>query len=259
MQDRYVGDVGDFGKYFLLKKLMSPDLQLGIVWCLNESKEENKDGSFRDYLGPKHAQRFRRLDPQLFDQMKKINCAGDLRVSAIREQGIFQAKTIFFEYPINCQDRDGDCLERLMYRDRWCRKALEQTEATDVVFFDPDNGIASEKILRSHRRSRKYVFKEDIEGFPIWKQSVIVYHHLGRQGKHVEQISEKFCQLEGIKSDVKVWAITFHAWQTRAFFILASPKHKTRLLDRTLELVEQAQPSARKNGTKFFEYHPSRS
>jgi hypothetical protein len=40
MQHRYVGDVGDFGKYFLLKRLTLTDLNLGIVWCLNEFKEE---------------------------------------------------------------------------------------------------------------------------------------------------------------------------------------------------------------------------
>jgi len=34
MQDKYVGDIGDFGKYALLKSLAKRDVPLGIVWCL---------------------------------------------------------------------------------------------------------------------------------------------------------------------------------------------------------------------------------
>lgn len=34
MQDRYVGDIGDFGKYGLLRALCAHDLSLGVVWYL---------------------------------------------------------------------------------------------------------------------------------------------------------------------------------------------------------------------------------
>lgn len=35
MQDKYVGDIGDFGKYALLKHMRNEmDLSLGIVWYL---------------------------------------------------------------------------------------------------------------------------------------------------------------------------------------------------------------------------------
>ena len=34
MQDRYVGDIGDFGKYGLLRALCGRDLYLGVVWYL---------------------------------------------------------------------------------------------------------------------------------------------------------------------------------------------------------------------------------
>jgi hypothetical protein len=34
VQDRYVGDIGDFGKYGLLIALCGHDLSLGVVWHL---------------------------------------------------------------------------------------------------------------------------------------------------------------------------------------------------------------------------------
>ena len=44
VQDRYVGDVGDFGKYGLLRALCGGDLTLGVVWYLYPDEEANNDG-----------------------------------------------------------------------------------------------------------------------------------------------------------------------------------------------------------------------
>ena len=44
MQNRYVGDIGDFGKYHLLQELSMPDLKLGIVWYLIPNENHNSDG-----------------------------------------------------------------------------------------------------------------------------------------------------------------------------------------------------------------------
>ena len=49
MQNRYVGDIGDYGKYSLLKALAGSDLSLGILWYLNEAEEENGDGRYTTY------------------------------------------------------------------------------------------------------------------------------------------------------------------------------------------------------------------
>ena len=52
MQDRYAGDIGDFGKYGLLRELAEPrqvrvgyrhPLRLGVVWCRTRP-EDNTDG-----------------------------------------------------------------------------------------------------------------------------------------------------------------------------------------------------------------------
>ena len=44
MRHEYVGDIGDFGKYALLKALAGNDLTLGVVWYLNVVNESNNDG-----------------------------------------------------------------------------------------------------------------------------------------------------------------------------------------------------------------------
>jgi hypothetical protein len=44
MQDRYVGDVGDFGKYGLLDFISSETkLKLGVNWCLTSPTQKRKN------------------------------------------------------------------------------------------------------------------------------------------------------------------------------------------------------------------------
>ncbi len=50
MQDRYAGDIGDFGKFVLLRAIANQNLPLGVNWYLARpgSHEIHKDdGNFR--------------------------------------------------------------------------------------------------------------------------------------------------------------------------------------------------------------------
>ena len=55
MQNRYVGDIGDFGKYHLLKTLCAGNntalaLSLGVVWYRVPDENHNDDGKHIRYL-----------------------------------------------------------------------------------------------------------------------------------------------------------------------------------------------------------------
>ncbi len=49
MQDRYAGDIGDFGKIGLLRALRVQGLSIGVNWYLVETMDAEKkvDGTFR--------------------------------------------------------------------------------------------------------------------------------------------------------------------------------------------------------------------
>ena len=75
MQDRYVGDVGDFGKFGLLRSLCRGDehcaaLRLGMLWYRfdGEDTAAPHDGRHTDYLSaPSRNERLlRRCDHGLF-------------------------------------------------------------------------------------------------------------------------------------------------------------------------------------------------
>ena len=72
LQNRYVGDLGDFGKYGLLKALCGDTLKLGVNWYL--IPDESHNGKHTAYLKSTHkdSTAYRSCDPELYDSLRKI-------------------------------------------------------------------------------------------------------------------------------------------------------------------------------------------
>lgn len=233
MQDRYVGDVGDFAKYMLLRRLAGTDIPLGIVWYRNPIEEKNADGRFRQYLTDEKAKEFKPCDQSLFVSLEKLNQEKDFRVEAVRERRILPERTVFFEDELTFAEppirRKAD---REKHRKDWCQMAVEKTKDAKLIFLDPDNGLAG-KSARPYRKSGpKFVFPCEITPYLDSGKSVVLYHHLGRNGKHDEQVDSILEKLQPLVH-AGIWALTFHAWQARAFFIMPSKEDESVLRFRT--------------------------
>ena len=50
MQNRYTGDIGDFGKLGMLRALQAQDLTIGVNWYLAPDEDHNDDGKHTKYL-----------------------------------------------------------------------------------------------------------------------------------------------------------------------------------------------------------------
>ena len=83
MQDRYTGDIGDFGKYGLLRALsLPPDaaegqpLRVGVVWMLVPDETGTGDGKFTAHLVPtdQNLERFMICDPRLYTKARLDCC-----------------------------------------------------------------------------------------------------------------------------------------------------------------------------------------
>src|SRR5258708_5109533 len=102
MQNRYVGDVGDYGKYALLRGLCGIEarsyLRLGVVWCLFPDESFNNDGKHISYL---HNPQFAQLDSDLHATLAKIVLDGRRNVSAVCNYGCLPASTVFCPEPIS--------------------------------------------------------------------------------------------------------------------------------------------------------------
>jgi hypothetical protein len=242
MQNCFVGDVGDFGKYGLLKALClpgsdaSPVLSLGVVWYLVPD-EDNADGKHISFLKPAtDVSLYRDCDAFLYDTLAQIVGSGARHVTSIRDSGILPAGTVFFEEPltfggmphIGPAARDA----RLRHRSEWLQRALEATAGCDVVFVDPDNGLEV-KTQRHTRRGTKHVFFDELVPYLRRGQSLIVYHHIARKGSAADQIQQRLSQIaERLRGCDAPFALRYGRGTARAFFVVPTKAHRTVLLER---------------------------
>ena len=68
MKNQYVGDIGDFGKYSMLRAFIDAGIKVGVNWYLTEDDGSN-DGKFTDYLNKGV---MRRYCSEVFDALQRI-------------------------------------------------------------------------------------------------------------------------------------------------------------------------------------------
>ena len=73
MQDNYIGDIGDYGKYGLLREVCAEALSLSVNWYKVVPKKVGKqdDGKFISYLD--NPRFYREYDPTLCFCMRTSN------------------------------------------------------------------------------------------------------------------------------------------------------------------------------------------
>ena len=80
MQNRYTGDIGDFGKLGLLRALQASSLTVGVNWYLVPDENHNSDGRHVQYL--EYAENCQ-LDEPLWLELRHIVKSGQREVSAL--------------------------------------------------------------------------------------------------------------------------------------------------------------------------------
>ena len=164
MQDNYVGDIGDYGKYGLLREICSAGLSLAINWykVVPHTIGKQDDGKFIQYLSA--PQQYRCYDSELFDVLYAIVCCKqDRRLERIEQANLFPAK--FYSEAI---DKD---------RKKWHKNALNQTLGTAVVFLDPDNGLETANMRKNGSATEKHVKWTEIKDYYYRGQNVVLYQH----------------------------------------------------------------------------------
>lgn len=230
MQDRYAGDVGDFGKIGLLRALTAEtNFSLGLNWYLHPDEGHNEDGRFIDYL---NNNKLERCDLDLCNKLRSI-VETDRSVNALQNAGLFTVPTSYFSTVLDFYSRFPkstrvDKLTRLSLRENWVQEAREALAGANVLFLDPDNGleVASCKSL-SQKKSGKYAYFDEIRQLHKNKQFTVSYHHLNRHkdhGDHALQIRNRAAQLKHmIDPSHTVFALRYRPYSPRAFFIASSP------------------------------------
>ena len=95
MQNRYVGDIGDYLKLGILRAL-SPGYHLGVAWWLFPDEAHNRDGRHIGYLD--RPDLWRRFDPALFDTLRSIVSSGRRNVGELEAADVLPGATFASEF-----------------------------------------------------------------------------------------------------------------------------------------------------------------
>ncbi len=215
MQDRYAGDIGDFGKFGMLRALASVGFSIGVNWYRFGTPERElavKDGMklIPDELAT--------CDPVLADALRAISTSTGRSIKALEDAELISNARYYSEV-VPVRSRLG-----------WHATALRTLESSDLVFLDPDNGLLVKSVSKRSVKSPKYTFYEEVADYVSRGQSVVVYNHRSRKKPAVyfDEIYSKL--LAAVPEACGISAITFPRGSVRDYFaISASSTHEARI------------------------------
>ncbi len=230
MQNRYVADVGDYVKLAILRAL-APGRRLGVVWWLFPDEDHNGDGGHREYLT--RPNEWRAYDPDLFDALLKIHREGRRSVHALEEAAVLPS-TVFAGGLIPCNVQHFSL--RPSARNAWLAEVKSRLKGSNLVFLDPDNGIAPTGLRLTRRSAGKSVMIEEIMALREEGRAFVVYHHQSRRPgvTHLDEIHSLSTRLSASGLQV-TGALRAKPWSPRVFFIVSGGED---LRERAMSVAE---------------------
>ena len=217
MQDRYTGDIGDFGKLGLLRQLATTGLSIGVNWYRTPNETHNSDGLHIGYLQKKQ---YQTCDPVLWLALGQIVQSGKREIVALEQSSVLTA-TYFGRL---LDSSHGDKVARQAVRTDWHRKALQALQGCNIVFVDPDNGLMVPS-ADGTPKSNKFVLPYELAEYYHAGASIIYYQHKARRpdefyiDQHLQMVSS------GAFPGATSLGIKFTKTSLRYYFFAVRPEH----------------------------------
>ncbi len=221
MQDRYAGDVGDFGKLGLLRQIASAGFKIGINWYHTYKPEEhiNADGKHIGFFNNKS---FWGCDDELLHKLKGIASSAVRNIAALED-----ARLIPYAQYYSAILRPGS--DQFFSRKNWHKESLETLAGTDIIFCDPDNGLLVKSVSLSSAKSDKYLTPDELIAHYLSGRSVIFYNHRCREKEHL--YLRRFIPLLRRKelTSAKWKGLKYARGSIRDFIFILQPFHFERI------------------------------
>ena len=213
MKNQYVGDIGDYGKYGLLRFLASYGIKIGVNWFLTEN-DGSTDGKFTTYL-KNPADRV--YDPELFDALQNIADHPDKTIKMIEQAGIIPGAEFYGEL-LKGSSLEADARE--LNRRLWFNNSTLMLGNAELIFADPDNGISYRKTART-KDSEKFILPEDVAEYYNSGKNVVYYCHKGRRKQ--EAWEQAKAEIRNHIRDAQLLAVTCHRGTQRSYIFVLHP------------------------------------
>jgi hypothetical protein len=227
VKDQYVADYNDYLKYALLRALSGEDLRLAIVWMLTAA-DGRADGQRLSYLT--QPDRYRRLDPPLFDALGQLIDENRREVRAVEEAAVLT----------NADYISDEFEDTLTARCRYFKRVWEVAHGCDLIFFDPDNGLAIPSVLKGRRGSAKYLYWDELVEAYERKHSLVIYQHFPRRPRIavLRSLGKRICEVTRCRRMLAISAS--HV----GFLVIPQPPQEVKLEARLKEFLTHAGPYA---------------
>ena len=221
MQNRYVGDIGDYGKMGLLRQVSRSGMSVGLNWYLTPDETHNNDGSHVAYLCNRS---YAPCDKDLWERLGKIvasgnRCIKELEVPEILPAAYYSAVLDFSDTPK---------ADRALLRWQWHTAAMDKLRNCDVIFVDPDNGLIVPSAEGS-LKSNKYVLPMELAEYYRAGKSVIYYQHKARLPDSFYVAQNEALVSSGAFPGAKTMGLKFRPFSVRYYFFLMQPHHADAL------------------------------
>lgn len=227
MQDRFVGDFGDFVKYGLLRAL-SRGRRLGVAWYLRPNNDD-PFANYIDYLNDRD--NWRHLDENLFDGLERIvngeqRCIHAIETSGLLPEARFASEMLRFDTRSN--------IERSAWRRGWFGRVIEQLQGCEIVFADPDMNIWPDDRFGYARAARDWAHIPLAEAQQLaWGRTGVFYYHHPHVN-HAADIQDWMNRLNGCTG-----AFYCNQFGFRTFFVVTDDPVIRHRLDQFGQLWQQ--------------------
>lgn len=221
MKNQYFGDIGDYGKYGLLRCLAGQGLSIAVNWYLTPDDASN-DGSIRGYLSK---EKDRRYDPELFDALREMCDCKEQDVRLFAERGMISG-AIYHDDIV--EPEPGSSLsvpEKRAARECWHRKAFEACAGAKLVFMDPDNGLRSGR-PSARKDAPKFVYASEVCDYYDRGQDVVYYCHKGRRTDAQWERAKRI--MLDCRPEVVLMGVAYHRGTRRSYIFMVHPEREEK-------------------------------
>lgn len=219
MKNQYIGDIGDYGKYGLLRFISKHGIKIGVNWYLSENDIIIVDGKINNYLNDDRKNGDKIYEPELFELLKQFAFKDDKNVIQLEDNNIIP-NAVYYHNIIpkvsNIVRKD-----RKTIRENWHKNALNTLNDVDLIFADPDNGSADDKLC-IRKNGEKYAGICELADYYKSGKDIVYYCHKAR--RNPDAWKRKILELNTICAEAKIIVLTFHRGTQRSFIFGIHPE-----------------------------------
>ncbi len=222
MKNQYFGDINDYKKYSLIRYLSNfGQIKTAICWILTRD-DDRSDGNRINYL--RQPEKWRNFDTSLYQYLQD-----NVLLRKIRDVKILETSDIL----TNCSFYSEIVDDNIELREIYFNRCLEFAKHSNLIFFDPDNGLEVKSVPFGKKNSSKYLYWREVTASFKAGHSILIYQHFPRMNRE-SYINNLVLQFKAITEAKRIF---YYKTRHVVFFLLAQPKHESLFIESNANIL----------------------